>query len=162
MEVDEEWDRALGIFFRHFRLSFLAGNSTERLFRERSFWEYLVVALPDGGNVILCFWMEKIEHRCCNFCSTSAAIILWNVISAVQPLWLGFPGKRESGSRILPVRFGSDPAINLGVEFTVVNSLSAFNIIIGRPTLNALDAVGRRVVAQAVEIGWKEWTKTGS
>lgn len=61
-------------------------------------------------------------------------------------LLVGFSGNKRDipeGFIILPVVFGSDPSINYwkGVEFLVVKSLSAFNVIIGRPTLHALDVV---------------------
>ena len=59
------------------------------------------------------------------------------------PLY-GFGGERvyAEGAIQLPVTFGQRPAqVTQMVDFLLVNQPSAYNTIIGRPTLNALQAV---------------------
>ena len=48
---------------------------------------------------------------------------------------------QSEGVISLPVRLGSKPHLDQQVEFTVVNIPMAYNIILGRPTLNAIRAV---------------------
>lgn len=74
-------------------------------------------------------------------------------------LWSDSLGARGSSLIIiLSVIFGSDPSVSIGMEFLVVKSISAFNVIIGRPTLNALDAVVSTKHFQVqFPVGEKDW-----
>ncbi|XP_041000666.1 uncharacterized protein LOC121246556 [Juglans microcarpa x Juglans regia] len=85
---------------------------------------------------------------------SSADILFWDTFSKIgidadqlkpAPTTLkGFTGDtiQPMGSITLPVSIGTDPHIaTTMIEFLVVRTRSTYNAIIGRPTLNALEAI---------------------
>ena len=67
-----------------------------------------------------------------------------SLIRPVKSPLIGFSQTEKiqsKGTVVLTVRLGTKPYVKRQVEFTVVNMPMAYNVILGRPNLNATKAV---------------------